>query len=54
MDEWPDDYECDGQLSLFPVRFENCMNPPEAECQSEVEHDRVYDSTEYRWRRTYN
>jgi hypothetical protein len=28
MDKWPEDYECDGQLSLFPVEFEKCMNPP--------------------------
>lgn len=29
MDKWPEDYECDGQLSLFPVDFSKCMNPPE-------------------------
>ena len=33
MDKWPEDYECDGQLSLFPVNFEKCMNPPETEYQ---------------------
>ena len=31
MDKWPEDYECDGQLSLFPVYFSKCMNPPETE-----------------------
>jgi hypothetical protein len=31
MDKWSDDYICDGQLSLFPVNFEKCMNPPETE-----------------------
>lgn len=41
MDKWPEDYECDGQMSLFPVRFEDCLNPPETDYQSEVEHDRV-------------
>ena len=29
MDKLPEDYECDGQMELFPVRFEECMNPPE-------------------------
>ena len=29
MEKWPEDYECDGQLSLFPVDFSKCMNPPE-------------------------
>ena len=33
MDKWPEDYECDGQMSLFPVRFEDCLNPPETEQQ---------------------
>ena len=33
MDKWSDDYICDGQLSLFPVDFEKCMNPPETEYQ---------------------
>ena len=33
MDKWPDDYECDGHLSLFPVDFSKCMNPPETEYQ---------------------
>ena len=31
MDKWSDDYICDGQLSLFPVDFSKCMNPPETE-----------------------
>ena len=31
MDKWPEDYECDGQMELFPVRFKECMNPPETE-----------------------
>ena len=29
MDKFTEDYECDGQLSLFPVDFSKCMNPPE-------------------------
>ena len=33
MEKWPEDYECDGQLSLFPVDFSKCMNPPETEQQ---------------------
>lgn len=31
MDKFPDNYICDGQLSLFPVDFSKCMNPPETE-----------------------
>ena len=26
MDKFPDNYEYDGQLSLFPVEFSKCMN----------------------------
>ena len=33
MDKFPDNYEYDGQLSLFPVDFSKCMNPPETEYQ---------------------
>ena len=33
MDKWPEDYECDGQMELFPVRFEECMNSPETKYQ---------------------
>ena len=36
MDKWPEDYECDGQISMFDtpkVPFEQCMNPPETEQQ---------------------
>ena len=29
MDKFPDNYEYDGQLLLFPVDFSKCMNPPE-------------------------
>ena len=32
MKEWPENYECDGQMSLFEkpiVDFSQCMNPPE-------------------------
>ena len=34
MEKWPEDYECDGQISMFDtpkVPFEECMNPPETE-----------------------
>ena len=31
MDKFPDNYEYDGQLSLFPVDFKKCMKPPETE-----------------------
>ena len=33
MDKWPEDYERDGQMELFPVDFSKCMNPPETEQQ---------------------
>ena len=33
MDKFTDNYEYDGQLSLFPVEFEKCMNTQETELE---------------------
>lgn len=43
MDKFPDNYEYDGQLLLFPVDFKKCMKPPE-----EDKHEGVQSNTENR------
>ena len=46
MKEWPENYECDGQMSLFEkpiVDFSQCMNPPE-----EDRHEGVQSNTQDR------
>ena len=59
MDKWSDDYICDGQLSLLPVDFEKCMNPPETEQEylkrkEESANEKIQSNTESRGENIYH